>query len=221
MSGERLVIIDDQLLIASSLASILRLEGWEVETISGPSAPAVIDAVSRLAPVLVLLDLVLGPPLGSGLDLIRPLTVAGGRVVMMTGEAEPSRLGACVEAGAVGILSKTIGWHDLVDAVRRAGNNEQLLTQHQREILLAALQNARESDRRREAPFRSLSRREQAVLVRIMAGDSADAIAENAYVSITTIRGQIRAILKKLGVPSQLAAVAMAHEAHWPPAPAE
>ena len=50
-----------------------------------------------------------------------------------------------------------------------------------------------------------------------MAGESAETIAEQVVVSLTTVRSQIRAILLKLGVNSQLAAVALAREAGWPP----
>ena len=92
--------------------------------------------VGRLAPVLVLLDLELGPKLGSGADLIRPLIEAGGQVVMMTGVVERERLAACVEAGAIGIVSKTAGFPVLVDAVRRAADGESLITEGQRQDFL-------------------------------------------------------------------------------------
>jgi hypothetical protein len=39
------------------------------------------------------------------------------------------------------------------------------------------------------------------------------AIAAASYVSLSTVRSQIRSILTKLGVSSQLAAVALAHDA--------
>ena len=48
-------------------------------------------------------------------------------------------------------------------------------------------------------------------------GMSAEEIAEADFVALTTIRSQIRAILQKLGVRSQLAAVAKANRAGWQP----
>jgi two-component system, NarL family, nitrate/nitrite response regulator NarL len=213
---DHLLIVDDQILFATSVASLLRTVGQEVETISGPSVEAVIDMVDRLAPVLVLLDLMLGP-LGSGLDLIQPIKAAGGRVVMMTGEQDPALLGACIEAGALGVVSKMTGLGELVEAVRRAINDELVMGYHQRQVLLDAVHVARESNRRRNAPFSLLSSREQAVLVRLMAGESAETIAATNYVSIATVRAQIQSILKKLGVTSQLGAVAIAHDAAWRP----
>jgi DNA-binding NarL/FixJ family response regulator len=48
-----------------------------------------------------------------------------------------------------------------------------------------------------------------------MDGASAEEIAKSSFVSLATVRSQIRSILEKLGVHSQVAAVAMAHRAHW------
>src|SRR5205814_8599783 len=61
----------------------------------------------------------------------------------------------------------------------------------------------------------SLSRREGEVLRALMDGKSADETAAEQFVSITTVRTHIRSILRKLGVRSQLAAVALAHRARW------
>lgn len=80
----RLVIVEDHELLATSLALALRQWGLEAQTVDGPTADAIVETVRGLAPILVLLDLDLGPALGSGLDLIRPLVEAGGRVVMIT-----------------------------------------------------------------------------------------------------------------------------------------
>jgi DNA-binding NarL/FixJ family response regulator len=50
-----------------------------------------------------------------------------------------------------------------------------------------------------------------------MGGLAATEIAEQSFVSLSTVRSQIRAVLAKLGVHSQLAAVAMAHQSAWSP----
>lgn len=57
------------------------------------------------------------------------------------------------------------------------------------------------------------------MLASLVDGLSAEEIAEEHFVALTTIRSQIRGILQKLGVRSQLAAVAMANRACWTPAP--
>ena len=53
------------------------------------------------------------------------------------------------------------------------------------------------------------------MLLALAEGRSADEIARSSYVSLPTVRTQIRGILVKLGVGSQLAAVGMAIERGW------
>jgi DNA-binding NarL/FixJ family response regulator len=141
----RLVIVDDHELLATALALSLRLVGLDVDTAAGPTAEDVVATVRRRAPALVLLDLDLGPPLGSGLDLIQPLIAAGGRVVMMTAVDDRARLGACIEVGAAGIVSKKAGFDNLVDAIRRAVDGRELLTDHYRAHLLEELRAQRQA----------------------------------------------------------------------------
>ena len=102
-----------------------------------------------------------------------------------------------------------------MEAVRGAAEGRPILRDDERHALLAEARSRRRVDEERLGPFRSLSAREQAVLARLLAGDSAETIAHRSYVSLATVRSQIRAILLKLGVNSQLAAVALAREAGW------
>jgi DNA-binding NarL/FixJ family response regulator len=198
------------------MAMALRQQGLEVHSVAGPSAGAVVEMARNLAPVVVLLDLDLGSPMGSGLDRIRPLTETGARVVMVTGVADRARLGACIEAGAVGVVSKATEFSVLIDTVHRAIDGAPLMRAEERQALLAAARDRRRADHDRLAPFDTLSPKEQAVLVHLLAGESAETIAEKSYVSLATVRSHIRAVLLKLGVNSQLAAVALARNAGWP-----
>ena len=214
---DRLLIVEDHELLSGTLALALRQRGLQVEAVNGPNREAVLRRAAELAPVLVLLDLDLGPALGNGVDLVRPLVDAGGRVVIMSGDTSRPRLGACVEAGASGVVSKASKFDDLVEAVQRSADGHDLLPEGERQRLLAELRESRRASHERLAPFASLSPREQAVLARLMAGESAETIAEHFYVSLATVRSQIRAILLKLGVNTQLAAVALARDAGWSP----
>ena len=212
----KVLIVEDHELLAGTMAMALRQQGLEVHAAAGPSATAVVDLARKLAPVLVLLDLDLGSTLGSGLDIIRPLIDAGARVVMVTGVADRARLGACIEAGAVGVVSKATEFAVLIETLHRAIAGAPLIRDDERQALLDAARDRRRADHHRLAPFDALSPKEQAVLVHLLAGESAETIAEQSYVSLATVRSHIRAILLKLGVNSQLAAVALARNAGWP-----
>jgi two-component system, NarL family, nitrate/nitrite response regulator NarL len=63
--------------------------------------------------------------------------------------------------------------------------------------------------------FDRLTRREEEVLSALMRGAKAREICAQSFVSMPTVRSQIRSILTKLGVTSQLAAVALAYQTGW------
>jgi two-component system, NarL family, nitrate/nitrite response regulator NarL len=69
---------------------------------------------------------------------------------------------------------------------------------------------------RQPREFDLLTPREQEVLSALMRGDTARDICKQSYVAMPTVRSQIRSILTKLGVSSQLAAVVMAYRSGWP-----
>ena len=137
---------------------------------------------------------------------------------MLTGVDDPERSAACLEAGAAGIFDKSRRLDDLIVFLSDAAMGRTVLQPASREALLEVVRSQRQEARRRLAPFQSLTIREQAVLAGMMEGKNAEVIAKEHNVSLATIRTQIRAVLQKLGVNSQLAAVALAIRAGWEPA---
>ena len=63
--------------------------------------------------------------------------------------------------------------------------------------------------------FDRLSARERQVLSALMRGETARDISRQSFVSLPTVRSQIRSIFIKLGVSSQLAAVVLAYRSGW------
>jgi len=63
----------------------------------------------------------------------------------------------------------------------------------------------------------TLTPREREVLSALAKGQRAEAIASESGVSSATVRSQIRSVLAKLGVNSQLEAVALAWTVGWLP----
>jgi two-component system nitrate/nitrite response regulator NarL len=215
----RILIVDDHPLIALGLQLALTARGWEVETTSGPTAPAVVAHACTFRANCVVLDVHLGD-VGSGIDLIGPLRQVGAAVVMLTGETNRYLLASCLEAGALGWIGKERGLEEVVASIEDAAAGRRLIGCAAREALLDELRAHRARLGRALSPFQRLTSCEQRVLGALIEGMSAEEIAEAHFVALTTIRSQIRAILHKLGVRSQLAAVAQANRAGWePPAP--
>jgi DNA-binding NarL/FixJ family response regulator len=165
----------------------------------------------------VLLDIHLGAAVGSGVDLIDPLRRTGATVVMLTGETDRFVLATCVESGAHGWIGKSAFLAEVVASIEDVLAGRSLIGRATREALLGELREQRSHRQNTLSPFGRLTPREQRVLGALIEGASAEEIAEAHVVALCTIRAQIRAILHKLGVRSQLAAVAQANRAGWRP----
>ena len=78
---------------------------------------------------------------------------------------------------------------------------------------MSELRAHRSQEGERLAPFSRLTVRECEVLQDLIEGKNAERIANDSFVSVATVRSHIKSLLAKLGVNSQLAAVAAAQRA--------
>ena len=212
----RVLIVEDHVLLADGLAGALRREGVIVDIADAVSYETILDAARRVRPDVVLLDLVLGD-VGLSVPIIDELRQLGASVLILTGVTDPTLLGMCVEAGAIGLVSKGERFDVVLDHLLRAARRQSGLHPLKRDHVLSSLHAHRAAERARLAPFERLTARERMVLGALMEGASADEIAKSSFVSLATVRSQIRSILEKLSVHSQVAAVALAHRARWEP----
>lgn len=208
------LIVEDQALVGQFLHRALTLAGHCAELVTGPTADAIVEHCCRRRPAVVILDLDLGP-VGRSVPLIPALVDTGARVLMLTGTIDPAALGECLAAGASDVLTKDAPFDEVLEHLRRVAEGTDALGVSRRHALVEEWRTKEAMDARRIAPFEALSRSEQAVLAALVDGCSLEAIAAARFVSLATVRSQVRAILTKLGVNSQLAAVAAARRADW------
>jgi len=206
----RVLLVEDHVLVAIGLQVALSGRGWDVETISGPTATDVVAHAQRFEPQCVLLDINLGGGIGSGIDLIGPLLSTGTQVVMLTAERRRLVLAECLEAGAAGWIGKGAVLDEVDSTLGHVLAGGTVIGRVDRAALLDELRLDRTGTLRAHATFERLTQREALVLGALIDGLSADEIAAAHFVALTTVRSQIRAVLQKLGVRSQLAAVAVA-----------
>ena len=213
----RVLIIEDHALVAIALQLALSARGWDVETTDGPKASDVIEHARRFEPEIALLDLGLGEEVGNGIDLIAPLRATGADVVMLTAENRRAVLAACLEEGAAGWIGKDVFLDQVVNTLDDVLSGTPLIGCAAREAMIDELRIERAGLRKALTPFERLTLREREVLAALVDGLSAEEISEQQFVALTTVRSQIRAVLQKLGVRSQLAAVAYANRVGWKP----
>lgn len=211
----RVLLVDDHALLADAVATALRAEGVEARLADLSSRDALIAAVEADPPDLVLLDLELGGAIGDGATLVRPFVRAGTRVLVVSASRRRAQVGLAIEQGAVGHLTKAEPLVEVIEIVVAAARGGEVMTPARRQELLQALWAARERESAAREPFERLTSREQQVLRELGNGKVVSTIAEEWFVSEATVRSQVRGVLTKLGVGSQLEAVALAMRVGW------
>ncbi len=196
--------------MAAGLQLALSQRQWHVETNDAATADDVVAHAQRFGANCVLLNTHLRNGVGSGLALIEPLRATGAHVVMLTAERRRTVLAECLEAGAVGWIGVTTPLDEVDATLARVTSGGSIIGRTERSQLLEHLRLERAQSRRAEAIFEQLTHREALVLAALTDGLNADEIARAHFVALTTVRSQIRSVLQKLGVKSQLAAVAIA-----------
>jgi two-component system, NarL family, nitrate/nitrite response regulator NarL len=217
-SRSRVVIIEDHTLFAESLEVALSLEGYDVRRLplpeEGGSLATLRSAALRVNPRIVLLDLDLGR-FGDGAALIAPLSRAGANVVVITSSVDRARWGGCVRSGARKVLSKSGPLQETLATVRRLHQGLPVMSSDELERLLDAWRNERMATDVMRRRLESLTPRERQVLGALIEGHNVRDIARQSVVSEATVRTQVKSILGKLEVSSQLAAVGLAHQVGW------
>jgi two-component system, NarL family, nitrate/nitrite response regulator NarL len=213
------VLVEDHTLLAQSLVVTLAAERCLVTTVRPPRgsrAPDLLDSITSVSPDVVMLDLDLGSA-GDGAALIAPLGEAGLPVVVVTGVTDRRRWGECLASGARTVLPKSAPLEVIGTTLRAASQGGQVLAERHREALVREWQHSRRDTDHARARFDRLSTRERDVLAGLLAGRRVRDLAAEATVSESTVRSQVKSLLAKLGVTSQIAATAMARQCGWRP----
>jgi DNA-binding NarL/FixJ family response regulator len=217
-SQVRVVIVEDHVLFAESLELALSVEGYDVRRMSLPpdsaSPGSLVASIVRQRPRIVLLDFDLGR-FGDGVRLVEPLAKAGIDVVIVTATTDQARWGQALRHGARTVLAKSRPLNDILSTVRRLHQGLSVLEVREREALIRLWHQRRMELSDLQAKIDLLTTREAQVLGHLMQGRTVHEIAAHSVVSEATVRTQVKSILAKLEVSSQIAAVGLAHRLGW------
>ncbi|HEX6417045.1 MAG TPA: response regulator transcription factor [Acidimicrobiales bacterium] len=200
------LVVDDQRTFAEAVGlAIDSQRGLRCVDAVG-SAEQALEALDTSCPDVVLLDLAL-PGMG-GLDAIAGLKrrCPACRILVLTVDTSRRSIVAAAAAGADGFLPKDTPFAGIIRAVR--ATDSVLVT----DDLLEQIVHLRPEPAAREAgrDGEPLTEREHQVLRGLARGEAVKEVARQLGISVHTCRGHVRAIHRKLGVHSQLAAVVAA-----------
>jgi DNA-binding NarL/FixJ family response regulator len=207
---QRILLVEDHTSFRQTLAYVFDHQpGFQVVAQAGSLAEAR-RAMDGSRADLGVIDLSL--PDGEGTDLIAQLREANPDFAALVLTASLDRAGhaRAVEAGAAGVLHKSADVDVILDATRRLGEGETLISQDELlELLRLAGQN-REEELEARVSIEQITPREQEVLKSLAEGLSNKEIAAKLHMSVDTERTHMMNILNKLGVHSRIQALLFA-----------
>lgn len=206
------LVADDQDLIRTGLVMILNAQqGIEVIGEAADGAEAVSLARS-LKPDVCLFDIRMPELDGieatrqlAGPDVDQPMAV----VVITTFDLDEYVHGA-LKAGARGFLLKEAGAELLVQAIEAAARGDALIAPSVTVRLLSAF-----ADNAVEAPIQPiepLTDREEEVLAVVAAGKTNAEIADELYISLSTVKTHLASLMAKLGARNRVEMAMWAYE---------
>lgn len=197
----RVLLADDEGMIRSALAMLLRLEP-DIDVIAecADGTEAVAEAL-RLRPDVCLLDLEM--PGLDGVDVAAQLHRAiSARSVIVTRHARPGVLRRALASGVVGFLPKSRDAQEVAAVIRKVAGGARYVDP---EIAADALSDERSPLTDRELDVLRAGRR----------GETTGQIARTLSLAPGTVRNHVSAILTKLAVATRQQAVILAEERGW------
>src|SRR5215207_8006491 len=207
---QRILLVEDHASFRQTLAFVFdQHPEFEVAAQAGTLAEARKEMDGSEADLGVI-DLSL--PDGEGTDLIAELRDANPdfAALVLTASLDRTEYARAVEAGAASVLHKSADVDDILDATRRLGEGEPLISQQELVELLRLAGQNREEELEARASIEQITPREQEVLSSLAEGLSNKEIAAKLHMSVDTERTHMMNILNKLGVHSRIQALLFA-----------
>ena len=206
------MIADDQAMVRAGFRSLLNDEpGIDVvgEAADGEQA---IAAVQRLKPDVTLMDIRM--PNVDGLEATRRIVAAGSasRILILTTFDLDEYVYEGLRAGASGFLLKDASPEQLIAAIHVIAEGEAVLAPSVTRRVIEAFARLPARQDKLRAALDTLTMREREVLQLLARGLSNAEIAQQLFVSETTVKTHVRHVLAKLDQRDRVHAVVFAYE---------
>jgi len=210
MADLKVVIADDHPVLRGGIRSLLSsIEGYEVvaEASTGTGA---LDSILDNKPDIAILDVSM-PELSGIVVATRAMEVLPElKVIMLSMHSEPTYAIDAFRAGALAYVLKDSPAEEILTALEKIGAGNKYASPGVAEFLFNDLVEMLKSDKRPSDPFDTLSEREKEVLSRIAQGLTSKHIAEELFISVSTVKSHRNKIMKKLAVGDMASLVKIA-----------
>jgi DNA-binding NarL/FixJ family response regulator len=210
-----ILVADDQALVRAGFRMILEGEPDFRVVAEAKDGPDAVEAARRYRPDIVLMDIRM--PRMDGLEATRRILAASAasatRVLMLTTFDLDEYVYDALCAGASGFLLKDVPPEQLVAGIRVVAAGDALLAPSVTRRLIEAFRHERPHTPRPPAELSELTGRELEVLGLIACGLSNAEIADELFVSATTVKTHVAHVLSKLNLRDRVQAVVLAYEA--------
>jgi DNA-binding NarL/FixJ family response regulator len=210
----RVLIVDDDALVRAGLT--MMLAGSEEVQVVGEACDGaeVPDAVDRLAPDVVLMDIRMPGVDGlAATQELRSRERAPEVIVLTTFDADDHVLRA-LRSGAAGFLLKDTPPQEIVRAIGLVAAGEAMLSPAVTRRLIEHVADDGRSGRRARARelLARLTDRELEVAIAIGQGKSNADIAAELYMSVATVKAHVTRLLQKLELDNRVQIALLAHD---------
>lgn len=201
----RVVVVDDHDVVRKGIVAYL-LTDDTIEVIgqaaNGNDGAAL---VIKEKPDVVLMDLMMEN--GSGIDATRAITnaKANTRIIILTSFYDDKQVFPAIEAGAFSYLLKTSSASEIVTAIKKAAQGENVIEPKVAGKMMSTFRAASNK------PHDELTERELEVLICIGNGMTNQEISEKLYIGIKTVKTHVSNVLGKLGVNDRTQAAVYVH----------
>ncbi|WP_221584133.1 response regulator transcription factor [Microbacterium sp. G2-8] len=207
MTALRVLVVDDQTLVRQGIRGLLEVgDGVEVVGEAADGAEA-LDAIARLQPDVVLLDLRM--PGLDGIGTLEELRRRGAEVpvLVLTTFDDAELVLAAMRAGARGYLLKDVTLEQLARGIRTVADGGTMLQPALTERLLREAERSAPDPAGSFAILEALTARELDVLHLMAGGYSNREIAVMLHLAEGTVKNHVSAILVKLASRDRTQAV--------------
>jgi DNA-binding NarL/FixJ family response regulator len=206
----RVALVDDHPIFAAGLKQLLESDGhYEVRAVaqSGEEALKAID-FNEIDVALVDVDM----PGGGGIELLKAIKRRSKncRVIMLTVEEDEETINRAIKEGAQGYILKQESPEHLLKAIQACMGGEILLSNHVYARVVDRIRRTSPPEKEESILYSKLTGREIEIIRLIVQGKSNKQIAQELYISESTVKNHISNIMYKLSLKNRTELIAIA-----------